>query len=208
MKKERRYDIDWIRVIAFDFLIIYHVGMFFVPWEYHIKNNEIVDWLRWPMMFVNQWRLPILFVVSGMGTYFALKNKTGANYIKERFTRLFIPLIFGILIIVSPQIYVERLAQGKISGSFIQFYPQFFQGIYPEGNFSWNHLWFLPYLLLMSLVATPLFLNLRKEGNNFLKSLNNFVKKFSFYSFPFCRSAFNRRITFSTVFPNNPCSNW
>ena len=71
MEKERRYDIDWIRVIAFDFLIIYHVGMFFVPWEYHIKNNEIVDWLRWPMMFVNQWRLPILFL--RFSAYFLLR---------------------------------------------------------------------------------------------------------------------------------------
>ena len=46
MKKERRYDIDWIRVIVFDILIIYHVGMFFVSWGWHIKNNEIIDWMR------------------------------------------------------------------------------------------------------------------------------------------------------------------
>lgn len=52
MEKERRYDIDWIRVLAFDILILYHVGMFFVPWGWHIKNNQIVDWLTWPMLFV------------------------------------------------------------------------------------------------------------------------------------------------------------
>ena len=185
MKKERRYDIDWIRVIVFDILILYHVGMFFVPWDWHIKNNEIVNWIRYPMLFVNQWRIPILFVVSGMGTRFTLSYKTGAGYIKERLTRLFIPLGVGILLIVPPQVYIERLTQGEVSGSFFAFYPQFFHGIYPEGNFSWHHLWFLPYLLLMSIVATPLFLNLRKEENKVIASLRNFVKKFPFSLFLF-----------------------
>ena len=63
MAKIRRYDLDWLRVIVFGLLIFYHVGMFFVPWGWHIKNNEIYGWLRYPMLFVNQWRLPILFVI-------------------------------------------------------------------------------------------------------------------------------------------------
>ena len=121
MKKERRYDIDWIRVIVFDILIIYHVGMFFVSWGWHIKNNEIIDWMRWPMLFVNQWRLPILFIISGMGTRFALSHRSGAKYLLERFTRLFIPLTVGILVIVAPQVYIERVVQGTISGSFFEF---------------------------------------------------------------------------------------
>jgi glucans biosynthesis protein C len=177
MKKERRYDIDWIRVIVFDILIIYHVGMFFVSWGWHIKNNEIIDWMRWPMLFVNQWRLPILFIISGMGTRFALSQRTGANYLLERFKRLFIPLVVGILLVVAPQVYIERIVQGKISGSFFDFYPHFFHGIYPEGNFSWHHLWFLPYLLLLSVIATPIFLNLRKDENRLLGLLNKFIKK-------------------------------
>ena len=201
MKKERRYDIDWIRVIAFDILIIYHVGMFFVPWEWHIKNNEIVDWMRWPMIFVSQWRIPILFVVSGMGTRFALSHKTGGKYVKERFTRLFIPLTVGILLIVSPQVYIERLTQGKVSGSFFEFYPQFFHGTYPEGNFSWHHLWFLPYLLFMSIIATPLFLNLRKEGNKVLISLSNFVKKSPFSLFLFAVPLFIAELFLEPFYP-------
>jgi len=176
---ERRYDIDWIRVIAFDTLILYHVGMFFVPWGWHIKNNEIIDWLQWPMLFVNQWRLPILFVVSGMGTAFAFSSKSGPEYIKERLTRLLIPLIVGILVVVPPQVYIERLVQGKAEGSFLTFYPDFFQGTYPNGNFSWHHLWFLPYLLLMSLLATPLFTYIRKGKSRALVYLNKLISKYS-----------------------------
>jgi len=165
MNKERRYDIDWIRVIVFDILIVYHVGMFFVDWGWHIKNDVIVDWIKTPMLFINQWRIPILFVVSGMGTRFAFSYRSGGLYAKERFTRLFIPLVFGMLVIVPPQVYYERLTQGLDYTSYLNFYPHYFNGIYPDGNFSWHHLWFLPYLLIMSLLATPIFLSLRKEGN-------------------------------------------
>ena len=157
------YNIDWIRVIAFDLLILYHVGMIFVPWDYHLKNNVISGSFTKPMMLLNQWRLPILFVISGMGTYFALSHRTGGLYIKERLTRLFIPLLFGILIIIPPQVYFERLSQGNNFQSIFHFYPNFFKGIYPKGNLSWGHLWFVVYLLFYSLLLTPLFLYIKRK---------------------------------------------
>lgn len=50
---DRRYDIDRIRVIVFDMLIMYHIGMFFVPWDWEIKNNELIEWVKWPMIFIH-----------------------------------------------------------------------------------------------------------------------------------------------------------
>jgi len=64
----RRYDLDRLRVLVFGLLIFYHVGLSIVPWGWHIKNDIIYLRLGWPMLFVNQWRLSILFVISGMGT--------------------------------------------------------------------------------------------------------------------------------------------
>ncbi len=158
----RRYDLDWLRVIVFGLLIFYHVGMFFVPWGWHIKNDIIYPNLRWPMLFVNQWRLPILFVISGMGTFYALSKRSGGTFAKERIMRLLVPLIAGIILIVPPQVYFERLDKGQFGGGYFDFWPsQAFTGIYPEGNFSWHHLWFLPYLLLFSLILIPVFLYLR-----------------------------------------------
>ncbi len=167
----RRYDLDWLRVIVFGLLIFYHVGMFFVPWGWHIKNNVIYDWLTIPMWFLNQWRLPILFVISGMGTYYALGKRSGLQFTVERLKRLLIPLLFGMLIIVPPQIYFERLDREQFSGSYFEFWPsEAFVGVYPSGNLSWHHLWFLPYLLLFSLVLIPVFLYLRKHPQNQLKA--------------------------------------
>jgi len=160
----RRYDIDALRVIVFGLLIFYHVGMFFVPWDFHIKNSVIYPWLAYPMAFLNQWRLPLLFVIAGMGTFFNISKRSGTGFAKERFVRLFIPLVVGILFVVPPQVYYERLDTGAFTGNFFEFWPSMaFAGVYPEGNFSWHHLWFLPYLLLFSLALIPAFLYLLKH---------------------------------------------
>ncbi len=173
-EKIRRYDLDWLRVLVFGLLILYHVGMFFVPWGWHIKNDPTYEWLQLPMYFLNQWRLPILFIISGMGTYYALSSRTLRQFNWERFTRLVIPLVFGMLIIVPPQVFIERITYGQFDGSLIEFYlTEAYNGIYPEGNFSWHHLWFLPYLFLFSVVLSPIFIRI-KRGK---WTLMNWLKK-------------------------------
>jgi len=171
MSSNRRYDIDWIRVIVFDILILYHIGMFFVPWDWEIKNNELVEWIQWPMIFINRWRLSILFVISGMGTRFALSERNVGAFLKERIVRLFVPLVAGILLIIAPQIYFVRLSQGEVYSFILQFYPDFFHGIYPEGNFSWAHLWFLPYLLVITVISIPVLVYLRQKDNQLVQRL-------------------------------------
>ncbi len=168
MPKERRYDLDWLRVMVFGLLILYHVGMFFVPWGWHIKNNEISESMRWPMLFINQWRLPILFVISGMGTRFALSFRSQRQFLGERAYRLLIPLVFGMLLIIPPQVFVERIVNEQFTGSYWSYLVSgtAFQGIYPQGNFSWHHLWFLPYLLVYSLAFSGLFVYLRNHPEN------------------------------------------
>ena len=174
----RRYDLDWLRVIVFALLIFYHVGMFFVPWGWHVKNNQIYDWLRWPMMFLNQWRLPVLFVISGMGTYYTLGKRTLGKFMWERFLRLGIPLVAGMILIVPPQVYFERLAEGQFSGSYWTYFTSVaFDGVYPEGNLSWHHLWFLPYLLAFSWILAPLFVYLRNHQTLFIEWVKRLIQK-------------------------------
>jgi hypothetical protein len=178
MQKERRYDLDWLRVIVFGLLIFYHIGMFFVPWGWHIKNDNIYDWLQIPMLFLNQWRLPVLFVISGMGTRYALSYRNWKTFLSERGSRLLIPLLFGSLVVVAPQVYIERIVNGVDFSSYLDFYPHFFEGIYPTGNLSWHHLWFLPYLLVYSIILTPVFIYLRNkpEGQFTIKAKALFSK--------------------------------
>lgn len=175
----RKYQLDWLRVLVFLLLIFYHVGMLFVPWGFHIKNNIIYEWLVFPMRFLNQWRLPILFMISGMGTYYALSKRTSGQFALERVKRLFIPLAFGMLLIVPPQVYIERLVNNPLSiGSYFEYWPlDAFNGVYPEGNLSWHHLWFLPYLLAYSLILIPVFSYLKKHPDIFfVRSVTHLTK--------------------------------
>lgn len=176
----RRHELDWIRVLVFALLILYHVGMFFVPWGWHLKNNVIYEDIRWPMIFVNRWRLPILFVISGIGTFYALRRRTGGQFVAERFWRLIVPLIVGILLIVPPQVYVERLIEGATTANYWSWYATdaLRDGSYPAGNFSWHHLWFLPYLFLFSVVLLPLFLWLRpRTGGAIHRTLQRWTRR-------------------------------
>ena len=177
MQKERQYFIDWIRVLAFAILIFYHSGMFFVPWGWHVKNNVIVESLTYPMLFFNQWRLSLLFFISGVGISFAFKCRSGWSFAVERTRRLFLPLIFGMFVIIPPQIYFERLQSHTFLGSYAAFYPSVFNFIpYPVGSFSWHHLWFVGYLWVFSLVGIPIFLALRSEaGQRFLQKFYQFL---------------------------------
>lgn len=157
--EHKRLDyLDWLRVFAVLLLVPFHTGMIFVFGDFHIKNGVSSTGLTIVNRFIDNWHMPLLFLLSGASTWFALKKRTRAEYIKERFLRLIIPLAFGMFVIVPPQTYFERLQKSGFQGSYGAFYGQLFNGVYPEGNLTWNHLWFLLYLFLISMGVLPLIL--------------------------------------------------
>ena len=161
----RQYYIDWIRVIAFCILIFYHTGMFFVSWEWHVKNTELLPSFEWWMRWFGQWRLSLLFFISGVGVSFALRSRTAGAFAGERTKRLLLPLVFGMFVIVPPQIYFEWVQQKHYTGGYFDFYPSVLEFVaYPKGSFSWHHLWFIAYLWVYSLLGLPIFLWLRSES--------------------------------------------
>jgi glucan biosynthesis protein C len=162
-----RYDfLDWLRVIAIFVLLFFHTGMMFVGWGWHIENNEVLTELRVPMDISHRLRMPLLFLIAGAGMWFALGNRHGGGLIKERTVRLLIPVLAGMLLIVPPQIYFERLFRGQWDGGYLSF---FFERVlqfrpYPDGDFSWHHLWFVVYLYVYVFLLLPLLLWWRSAG--------------------------------------------
>lgn len=150
--KNRHYYIDWIRIFLIFSVFLFHVGMIFNNWPFHIKNDIRLDSLTPIMHYLHAWRMPLLFLVSGAGTRFALGMRTNGQYAAERTRRLFIPLLAGIMILVPVQVYIEKINQYP---SLFNFYLHFFDGVYPKGNFSWHHLWYLVYLFFISMVFIP-----------------------------------------------------
>ena len=156
----RKYFIDWLRISLILSVFLYHIGMYFNTWDWHVKNNELTTSLNKLMRFLHLWRMPLLFLVSGVGTFYALGYRNTKQYLKERFNRIFIPFLIGVLTLVPIQVYLERIENYS---SLWNYYLHMFDGIYPKGNFSWHHLWFLLYLFLISLLISPFLRYLRSE---------------------------------------------
>ena len=128
--KERQYYIDWLRIFLILSVFLFHIGMIFNSWGWHVKNDVtcVSKSLLWYIMsFLSTWRMPLLIMVSGAGTYFALGKRTSGQYLGERFKRLFIPLLVGVFTLVPVQVYIEKSAQYD---SIFSFYPHMFEGIY------------------------------------------------------------------------------
>lgn len=149
---KRRYELDWLRVIAFGVLIYFHAAIFFVPFgQPLIQNEETSTMLEHFIHVSSQFRLALLFFISGVGVYFARRKLNERAFVEERSRRLLIPLGVGLLFVVPPMVYIEKVFLSKFEGSLLDFYPLVFTtGVYPEGNLSWHHFWFIAYLYLFA----------------------------------------------------------
>ena len=172
---QRRYDLDWLRVVAFALVFFYHSSRFFDSGWWHIKNSTsspLVDILK---EIFDLWGMPLIFVISGASIYFALRPGGAARFLRDRVWRLLVPLAFGIVVLGPPQVYLTRLTHGEFQGSFLEFLPLYFRDWSMwGGNFAWSgvHLWYLEDLFLFTLVLLPLFAVLKSQpGRRLTESL-------------------------------------
>ncbi len=169
----RRYDLDWLRVLAFSGVFFYHCSRFFNSADWHIKNATTSPLVDIFTSIFDLWGMPLLFAISGASIFFALRPQGTARFLRDRVMRLLVPMLIGILVLAPPQVYFDRLTHGQFSGSFIEFLPRFFQA----ANFSWNgmHLWYLVYLFIFTIALTPFFMWLKRPtGQKFIQALGNF----------------------------------
>ncbi|MBT8102886.1 MAG: acyltransferase [Gammaproteobacteria bacterium] len=176
---ERRADLDWLRVIAFGLLIYFHAAIAFVPGGIPmIQNAETSTFLQVMIGFLHEFRLALLFLISGVGVSFALRHRDRSQFMRDRAVRLLVPLVFGVLVIVPPMIFLEKRFIGDFSGSFAGFYPMFFtEGVYPAGNLSWHHYWFIAYLFLFCILGWPIFSHFKGSAGR--KQLGHWSQRFS-----------------------------
>ncbi len=158
----RLYYLDWLRVLAFGLLIIFHCAMPFVEFGWEIKNKEHSIPLSRLILWLHQWRLPLLFFIAGVGSYFSLVKRSGISFLGERFVRLFIPLWFAILFTTPIQVYFEKMQGGLIHMSYAEYYPSVWNFVlYPQGSITWSHLWFVAYLFVFTILLWPVFMILK-----------------------------------------------
>jgi glucans biosynthesis protein C len=152
---QRRHHLDAIRVSAILLLIPYHAA------RYVQKGNDdprIVDAVVW---FAHTWHMPLFFAISGFLAASALRRSTAARQVRARFRRLGVPLVVGMLTVVP-------LANFFVIGA-ATLWPR--KGALPPKreldlanvfSFTPRHLWFISYLLIISLLAIGVWLAIQR----------------------------------------------
>jgi len=175
---ERWYWLDWLRVLAMGTIFLYHSGMPFVTYDtWHIMNPEPDLMITLVNELVIGWIMPLFFVISGIGAYFALAKRSPLEFSKDRFKRLMIPFLLpGLLVILPVHVYYDKIFHGSFAGGFINFYlgPYFtkffpfdfdFSPTYLADSNQGVYLWYVFWLFVFSLVTVHFFKWLTEEGN-------------------------------------------
>jgi glucan biosynthesis protein C len=168
----RRWDLDWLRVLAVLLLVPFHSALVFMP------DPGLVAYVKDPAQsalaqgalvqmksFMDRWLLELLFFIAGAACWFALGRRSGGRFLAERAKRLLAPLLFGLVVLVPLMVSVRWLGKAD-APSLGQIYARFFAqprtdltGM--DGHFTPAHLWFILYLFLFSLLGLPILLLLR-----------------------------------------------
>ncbi len=177
MISQRRFDLDWLRVILILIVLVFHTGRFFDTMGWHVKNGTTSPVMTMWTMFLASWMMPMNFIISGASLFLALGKGGVGKFVKDKVLRLVVPLVVGVFTQIPLAVYLERLTHYQTSLPFFQWLPQYFNGLYGSGagNFAWMglHLWYLLVLFVFSMVFLPLFLLLKGPGKKVLHGLGN-----------------------------------
>jgi hypothetical protein len=181
-QNSRLYYIDWLRILAFGLLFLFHSWRPFDHYSWNIKNAEqsiVFDLLTF---FTHGWRMDLIFLISGVGTWFAL-NSRKSSFFFDRMKRLIIPFIFGIIFIIPPQKFYEAISFHGFQGDYFQFLKA-----WPVYAFSQNfgasilfwfghlgaHIYYLPYLFTMTILVVPVY-KIIQHGNFSFEKLEKLI---------------------------------
>ncbi len=154
----RKHYIDNLRWMILLLLIPYHTAMAWNSWGepnyIFFEGNKAISSI---VVFLSPYFMPVLFVLSGISTKFALQKRSGREYLSERVRKLLIPLIFGTVVLMPVLCYIGDKFNHSYDGGFFSHYAVFFTKFTDltgaDGGFSFGQFWFLLYLSVISLVC-------------------------------------------------------
>jgi peptidoglycan/LPS O-acetylase OafA/YrhL len=191
IQQTRRYDLDWLRVLAVLLLVPFHSAIIFsstpqtqVVYVYDSQHSLL---LMKMVDFMYLWHMPLLLVIAGAASWFALAVRSGRQYMGERVNRLLVPVIFGMVVLLPPTLYLWTRTVPALAArfpTFFQFYPHYFVPDptdltgRTQGSWTSMHLWFILYLLGYSALALPFFQYLRgPSGRRLVEGLAAFFAR-------------------------------
>ena len=165
--KPRQYYIDWLRVIAIFLVFVYHSLRPFGSEYFHVMNGRSYAAIDVITAILPIFGMPLVFLISGAGAYYALGKRSGGRYLWDRVLRLLVPFAVGMVTYIPLLVYLERVHHGDFAGSFPAFMGHYLDGLYAfGGDFAWMglHLWYLALLFLFTLLMLPLMAWLRHSA--------------------------------------------
>ena len=166
---ERKYYLDWLRVSAFGFLILFHCGMLYVSWPYNIKSPRLLPAIEPYMSALGAFRLALLFFISGVASRFLIARLGPRQFWRDRLRRLLPVILFGMFVVTPPQTYIELVSKGVWHGDYLSFwFTQYLPAkqalVRPLHKTmpTWDHLWFVVYLFVYTLGFALLFAAARR----------------------------------------------
>lgn len=121
--------------------------IFFVP-------NKILSAV---IVFISPWFMPLVFLLAGASSFFSLAKRGYGKFIKERFIRLGIPFVIGLIVINPVLSYIADVTHNGYEGNIFAHYAVFFTKYTDlsgyDGGFALAHLWFLLVLIVISLIS-------------------------------------------------------
>src|SRR3990172_556771 len=175
---QRRFDLDWLRVLAILSVFLYHSTRFFNFGDWHVKNPVTHISVQFLESFMEIWMMPLIFLISGASIFYAMDKGGVGKFFKDKILRLLVPLLVVVFTHASLQVYLERITHGQFSGSYWAFLPHYFEGMYGfGGNFAWigMHMWYVLILFIYCLIFYPLFRWWKGSGRGVLDKLGSMI---------------------------------
>ncbi len=154
----RKYYLDNLRTLMI--LLLFPVHTFMIWNNYGTKfyvwggESRLLSAL---ITIVNPWFMPILFVIAGMCANYSLRKRSIKEFVKERFSKLLLPFISGMILLVPFQtLYARKFFfnyDGGIIDNFKYFFTHFTDLSGYDGCFTPGHLWFILFLFVISILS-------------------------------------------------------
>jgi len=160
----RKYYIDNLRAFAILLSFPFHIFMVYNNWgeSWYIHGQG----LWFPSMFNHFsriWRMPLLFTIAGISSHYALRRRSAGEYAKERVSKLLLPLIFGLLLIIPIQSYIAGI---YFTGhaNYLDYFTKITDLSGYDGAFTPGQLWFLLFLFIIAMVCLPFMVWYKNKG--------------------------------------------
>lgn len=176
---QRRYELDWLRVLTILSVFVFHSTRFFPIENWHVKNAVTYAWVQSLEGFMVIWMMPLIFLISGASLFYAMNKGGAGTFFKDKVLRLLVPLVVAMFTYGSLQVYLDRLSHGQFNGSYFAFLPHYFDGVYLDssqpGNFAFHgmHMWYVMILFIYSMIFYPLFRWWKGSGRGVLVKIGN-----------------------------------